>query len=196
MVTRPPALLAVLMALRVRGRADVAVVAAATGLDAAAVAAHLDAALGRGAATLVEAAPADGPIAYRLTAAGFEELAASLAVEPIDRGALASAYDDFAAADAELKRAITHWQLLPAAQRERALAPLAVTAARAERVATSVAVVAPRLAPYALRLATARRAIAVGDARFVAGTTVESLHRVWFELHEDLLATLGRARAT
>jgi len=184
------------MALRVRGRADVAAIAAATLLDAPVVAAHLEAALGRGAATLAEAVAPGAAAAYRLSAAGHEELAALLAAEPIDRGALASVYDDFLVADAELKHAITRWQLLPATEREGALAPLAATAARAERVVASVAGAAPRYASYVLRLATARREIAAGDARFVAGTAVESLHRVWFELHEDLLATLGRARAT
>jgi hypothetical protein len=195
-VTRPPAVLAVLMALRVQGRADGAALAAATALDAAAVAAHLEAALGRGAVTLAEAASPGAAAAYRLSAAGHEELAVLLAAEPIDRGVLASVYDDFLVADAEVKRTITRWQLLSAPERERTLAPLAAIAARAERVATSVAGAARRFAPYVLRLATARRAIAAGDARFVAGTAVESLHRVWFELHEDLLATLGRARAT
>jgi hypothetical protein len=184
------------MALRVQGRADGTAIAAATALDAAAVAAHLEAALGRGAVTLTEAASPGAAAAYRLSAAGHDELAVVLAAEPIDRGALASVYDDFLVADAEVKRTITRWQLLPAPERECTLAPLAATAARAERVATSVAGVARRFAPYAHRLATARRAIADGDARFVAGTAVESLHRVWFELHEDLLATLGRARAT
>jgi DNA-binding MarR family transcriptional regulator len=195
-VTRPPALLAVLMALRVQGRAEVAAIAAATALDAAAVAQHLDAAVGRGDATLAEGVVPGAPMAYRLSPAGHAALAALLAVEPLDRGALASAYDDFLVADAEVKRAITRWQLLPAAERERALASLAPAAARAERTAASVASAVPRFAPYALRLATARRAIAAGDGRFVAGTAVESLHRVWFELHEDLLATLGRGRAT
>ena len=30
--------------------------------------------------------------------------------------------------------------------------------------------------------------------RFVASPRVDSLHQVWFELHEDLLVTLGRER--
>jgi DNA-binding MarR family transcriptional regulator len=187
--------LAVLMALRVQGRAEGAAIAAATGLDAAAVADHLDAAVGRGDATPAEGVAPGAPTAYRLTPAGHAELAALLALEPLDRGALASVYDHFLVADAEVKRAITRWQLLPAAERERGLASLAPAAAHAERMATSVAGAAPRFAPYALRLAMARRAIAAGDVRFVAGMAVESLHRVWFELHEDLLATLGRGRA-
>ncbi|WP_298328097.1 hypothetical protein [Haloactinopolyspora sp.] len=32
------------------------------------------------------------------------------------------------------------------------------------------------------------------DPTWVTATDRESAHRVWFELHEDLLATLGRTR--
>ncbi len=32
------------------------------------------------------------------------------------------------------------------------------------------------------------------DPAWLAGTSVDSCHRVWFELHEDLVATLGITR--
>ena len=60
----------------------------------------------------------------------------------------------------------------------------------------ALAAVAPRLASYPSRLAEAAGAIATGDSRFVANPRVDSLHQVWFELHEDVLVTLGRSRAT
>ena len=68
-------------------------------------------------------------------------------------------------------------------------------AAPAGGVAADVARVGPRFAPYPLRIADAAAAIATGDVRFVASPRVDSLHQVWFELHEDLLVTLGRTRA-
>ena len=37
-------------------------------------------------------------------------------------------------------------------------------------------------------------AVGGGDTRFVASPRVDSYHSVWFELHEDLLATLGFER--
>jgi len=33
--------------------------------------------------------------------------------------------------------------------------------------------------------------VQAGDGGWVDRTDVESCHRVWFELHEDLVATLG-----
>jgi hypothetical protein len=62
-------------------------------------------------------------------------------------------------------------------------------------LAERLAAVGARLRPYAVRLASALEALDGGDTRFVASPRVDSLHQVWFELHEDLLATLGRVRA-
>ena len=61
---------------------------------------------------------------------------------------------------------------------------------------TALAAHAPRFAPYAGRLGAALAAVHGGDARYVANPRVDSLHQIWFELHEDLLATLGRSRTS
>ena len=67
-------------------------------------------------------------------------------------------------------------------------------AGRAVALADDVAGIVPRSASYAARLAAAAHALRDGDTRFVANPRVDSLHQVWFELHEDLLVTLGRSR--
>ena len=54
----------------------------------------------------------------------------------------------------------------------------------------------PRLTAYDDRLARAAARIAAGDVRYVARLIADSYHTVWFELHEDLLCTLGIERAT
>lgn len=64
---------------------------------------------------------------------------------------------------------------------ERGLAPLAV---RLGDLLT-------RFRGYDTRFAAARRRAAAGDRAWVDRTDVDSCHRVWFELHEDLIATLG-----
>lgn len=51
----------------------------------------------------------------------------------------------------------------------------------------------PRFAGYHRRFSTAI-ARASTEPAWVTATDRESAHRVWFELHEDLLATLGRSR--
>jgi hypothetical protein len=38
------------------------------------------------------------------------------------------------------------------------------------------------------------RKVDEGDTAYVSTPTVDSVHNVWFEFHEDLLRTMGRAR--
>jgi hypothetical protein len=38
--------------------------------------------------------------------------------------------------------------------------------------------------------------VQAGDAAYFAAPMIASYHTVWFELHEDLLATLGIARSS
>lgn len=52
-----------------------------------------------------------------------------------------------------------------------------------------------RFARYGPRLAGARAALASGDGDWFTKPSIDSYHTVWFELHEHLLATLGRERA-
>ena len=52
----------------------------------------------------------------------------------------------------------------------------------------------PRFERYARRLDTAMRKVDEGDVAYVSTPTVDSVHNVWFEFHEDLLRTMGRAR--
>lgn len=186
--------LATLMALRVKGRATRAMVAASTRLTLE----DADLAL-VGMVAAGHAAPAgDG---FTVTPAGRIELRRLLAVEPIDRRALGARYGAFLACDVLLKAAITALQLANAAPREprRASAGASSAALRhageaVRALAAELAAIVPRLASYAERLAAALVALDGGDARFVASPAVDSLHQVWFELHEDLLLTLGRER--
>jgi hypothetical protein len=51
-----------------------------------------------------------------------------------------------------------------------------------------------RYAPYGPRLGEALGKIEAGQQEWFTGALIESYHTVWFELHEDLLATLGIPR--
>jgi hypothetical protein len=53
----------------------------------------------------------------------------------------------------------------------------------------------PRFDRYARRLDAAMRRVDEGDTAYVSTPTVDSVHNVWFEFHEDLLRTMGRSRA-
>ena len=52
----------------------------------------------------------------------------------------------------------------------------------------------PRFGAYVRRFADTADGVARGDIDLVSSPTRDSIHNVWFEFHEDLLRTLGRAR--
>ena len=49
---------------------------------------------------------------------------------------------------------------------------------------------------YGPRLQAAVAKIEAGDLDWFTRPLIDSYHTVWFELHEDLLSTLGRERAS
>lgn len=115
-----------------------------------------------------------------------------------------AAYDRFLPLNGAVLRACTDWQLRPVAgdrlagndhtdpawdddvlrrlvEVDAELAPLV------ERLAGGL----PRFLGYDTRFHDALGRARGGRAGWVDRTDVDSCHRVWFELHEDLLATLG-----
>ena len=52
----------------------------------------------------------------------------------------------------------------------------------------------PRFGGYVGRFDRAMARVDAGDTGYVSSPTLDSVHNVWFEFHEDLLRTLGRAR--
>jgi hypothetical protein len=52
-----------------------------------------------------------------------------------------------------------------------------------------------RFSGYGPRLATAVDKVEKGDTDWFTKPLIDSYHTVWFELHEDLLATLAIERA-
>jgi hypothetical protein len=51
-----------------------------------------------------------------------------------------------------------------------------------------------RFERYPERLGNALRRVQLGEAEWFTKPLLDSYHTVWFELHEDLLATLGLQR--
>lgn len=54
----------------------------------------------------------------------------------------------------------------------------------------------PRYGVYADRFATAMEKVDLGDRSFVTNPRADSIHNIWFEFHEDILAVVGRPRET
>ncbi|MFE7404701.1 transcriptional regulator [Isoptericola sp. NPDC057559] len=202
--------LLVLHAVRVRGAADDAAVADRAGL-APDVARELLLDLeALGCLTWSEFA---GTGAWSLTergrAEGERRLAAELAADPTGRAAavVRAALPTFDPLNARLLQACTDWQLRPAAggrldlndHRDaawdaRVLDELGAVAAEARPLLAGLAAELDRFSGYAERLDDALAAAREGDGARVAGVGAASVHGVWMELHEDLLATAGVPR--
>lgn len=113
-------------------------------------------------------------------------------------------YGDFLPLNARLQRACTDWQLRPTpgntlaendhsdtARDERILEELADIGSALAPLAKELGAVLARFGGYETRFDTALRRARGGEHGWVDRTDADSCHRVWFELHEDLLATLG-----
>ena len=197
----------VLHGLRLKGFADAAAAAEAVGLDEADAKPELDALVGEGLATYREGRLSG----FALTPAGREAHGRRLA-EELDasgqRDAVRAAYERFLAINQDLLGICTAWQLreVGGEQVVNDHADAAHDAAVVERLAALHAEVAPicadlaatldRFGGYGPRLADALARVQAGDTDWFTKPMIASYHTVWFELHEDLLATLGLERAS
>ncbi|MFF0244504.1 transcriptional regulator [Streptosporangium sandarakinum] len=196
--------LLVLHALRCAGFTDLARVAAVTGLSESdveselidlATAGHVTYTAGFfGGWGLTEAGRAAD--ARRIT----EELEAAGA-----RTAVADAYDRFLVLNPELLDICGAWQLRPVggattmndhtdpAYDARVLGRLTDLDRRAQAVCADLSAALPRFGRYRVRLADALARATAGALDHVTDD-MASYHTVWFQLHEDLLVTLGIPR--
>ena len=197
--------LRVLHALRLKGFADAATLGTAVGLDPPAVGVHLDSLTSEGLAAF-RAGRRPG---WTLTAAGREEhrrlVAAELAAVGC-RDAVHDAYGVFLGLNPELLAACTAWQLREV---DRSQVPNdhsdpaydGAVLARLQRIDGAVrpacaelAACLDRFSGYQPRLSRARSLVEAGEAEWLTRPDLDSYHSVWFELHEDLLVTLGLER--
>lgn len=191
--------LAVLQGVRLKGRvnpADLAATVSANLGDIAPIVERLTA-----AGLLTEGAT------LRITGSGSDRLAALLAEERegIDPAAMAAAYDDFRAVNADFKRLVTDWQLkggpegVPNAHDDAdydaaVLARLDDVHTRAMPIIAAAAAQLPRLSSYATKLAAALHKVRAGDTAWLTRPLIDSYHTVWFELHEELIVAVGLTR--
>lgn len=196
--------LLVLHAVRLRGFADTAAVADRFTLDPATTSEVLLDAQAYGWVSHAAFADLAG---WSLTGRGRARDEALLADELDHVGArdvVRAVHAEFLPLNARLRQACTNWQLRPATGERltpndhtepawdgRVLADLAAVEAGLGPLAERLAGVLARFDGYDARFRAARRGAAAGESRWVDGTDVDSCHRVWFELHEDLVATLG-----
>ena len=145
---------------------------------------------------------------WGLTEAGRAEDARRIACE-LDatgaRGAVTAAYDEFLVLNPELLDLCSAWQMRSVqgvavpndhsdpAYDARVLDRFAALDRRADGVCTDLSAALPRFRRYRVRLTAALDRARSGALEHLADSTT-SYHAVWFQLHEDLLATLGIPR--
>jgi hypothetical protein len=159
-----------------------------TGLPAHEVADRLAAFDGSGLVTFRDGRLSGWMLTTRGRVEGERRLAAELDATGT-RAAVGHAYQRFLAINQQLLDTCTAWQLRPVD---------GATVVNDHADAAHDAVVLARLVtiddavqPVVSALAT----VEGGDADWFAAPRIDSYHAVWFELHENLLATLGIERA-
>ena len=150
----------------------------------------------------------EGRVGWSLTPAGRAEgerlLREELDGAGVPRAAVEEAYRRFRRLNGELLAVCTAWQV------RDGIGPNdhgdeAYDAEVIERLAALHEAVVPtcralagalrRFGGYEARFSHALERVRAGDGDWFAGATVGSYHSVWFELHENLLATLGIDRS-
>lgn len=164
-------------------------IVAATGLPESEVDCALDDLRASGLVTH-ERGPFGG---WGLSAAGHtadtERIAEELALTGA-RPVIAAAYDDFLALNPELLDLCSAWLTRPD---PTVLDLLTDLHRRAEAVLADLASALLRFERYRVRLTDAVERVRSGQYAYFT-ESLESYHTVWFQLHEDLLATLGTQR--
>jgi hypothetical protein len=191
--------LAVLQAVRLKGRVTAADLAATLGEDLAGITPTVDQLTASG--LLV-----DGTT-LKISPSGRVRLETLIAEERqgIDSAAIAAAYHDFRALNADFKALVTDWQLKggPAgkpnthddAEYDAAvLARLDDVHARVVPIIDAAATQLPRLNAYSSKLLVALGNVKAGETAWLTKPLIDSYHTVWFELHEELILATGLTR--
>ena len=196
----------VLHGLRLKGFADAAAVAEAGGVDEADAKPLLDTLVVEELATYREGRLSG----FALTPAGRAHHAELIAAE-LDaagqRDAVHGAYTRFLAINQDLLAVCTAWQLrevegqpvandhTDAAHDGAVIDRLAELDAQVQPICADLGAALLRFAAYGPRLGDALSKVQAGDHDWFTKPMIASYHTVWFELHEDLLATLGLGRS-
>ena len=198
--------LLVLHGLRLKGFAEPPVVAELYGLDLPSVEAHLVA-----AADDELVLHRDGRISgWSLTPAGRKEVE-RLVAEELDgidaRTEVDECYRRFLAMNADMLSICTDWQMRgvgdlavvndhsDAGYDQKVIDRLVGLHDQVRPIIADLRALLARFAPYGNRLRAALEKLLEGERDYFTKPIIDSYHTVWFEMHEDLLTTLGLDRS-
>jgi hypothetical protein len=136
------------------------------------------------------------PAGYLLTDAGRAMHERGLAEERkgFDSERMGQAYERFLALNGPMKAAAARWQSADEDARFELLGELADLVGRVKPALRRTAEQLPRFELYLPRLRKAMSRAEQGELDYVVNPTVDSVHTVWMELHEDYLLTQGISR--
>lgn len=197
---------AVLLCLRLKGFADIDNLAEACGLSVDVLAGVLDSAADDGWVDARSGARSG----WTLTAAGrsgLEQLLAEQLDATGNRDQVEHAYARFLDLNQPLLATCTRWQVKqsdPVVLNDHSdpdydrqvVDDLRQLHEQVGPVCELLAGALPRFSGYRSRLSSALERVVAGETEWFTKPTIDSYHTVWFELHEDLLVTLGRDRTS
>lgn len=193
-----------MLGVRLAGLADADRVAAATGMSEDSVRSELDSAVASGLARRREGRAAGWLLSVEGRLEVERLVAAQLSAEGVG-DEVSRLYRDFLTVNGELLVTCTAWQVHDRSQQlndhtdsvydETVIGRLIAVDAVIQPVCVDLAAALDRFGGYGLRLGSALAAVQSGDHDWFTSPRVDSYHSAWFELHEDLLVTLGLERA-
>jgi predicted transcriptional regulator len=188
--------LALLQAVRLKGRVNRADLAETLGEDPA----DVDSAVAR----LTESGLLVNDKTVKLSPGGRARLGELLAQErkSIDKAAMRAIHKDFRAVNADFKAVVTDWQVKAGEPNTHddteydavILARLDSVHQRVVPIVAAAAAQLPRLNAYSAKLQKALDRVKAGDTAWLSRPIIDSYHTVWFELHEDLILAAGLTR--
>jgi hypothetical protein len=191
--------------LRLTGLAEAGAVAEVTGADPTGLEVELKS-LADDLVARRDRAPRSGWVLTPQGRARATELVVGELARSGARPAVEAAYRRFCRLNPQVLAACCRWQVRDAARGvindhadpaydRSVLDDLARLDAEAQPLTAELSAALDRFGRYGPRLGYALERARSGEGEFVDKPLVGSYHTVWFELHEDLLATLGLDRA-
>lgn len=101
-------------------------------------------------------------------------------------------YDRFEVLNAQFLTTLSAWQT--SGSDDAALEKVLRLVDRQVKALTSFVGFVPRYQRYVDRFEAATEKVEAGQTEWVTSLALDSIHNVWFELHEDILTVLGRPR--
>lgn len=110
------------------------------------------------------------------------------------RAAVSDWYERFEVLNSQFLKLVSEWQTSDG--EPRVLTQLTKVVERQITALRKIEGEISRYGVYADRFSIALERVDLGDKSYVTNPRADSIHNIWFEFHEDILAVVGRPRET